>query len=61
MDLIQTELDRIADEIRQQTSSSVIYGKPEPGLYETHDFGNAVNLRGVYICKEHVLTLKKTM
>jgi hypothetical protein len=61
MDLIQTELDRIAHEIRQQTSSSVICGKPETGLYETHDFGNAVNSRGVYVCNEHVFTPKKTM
>jgi hypothetical protein len=66
MDLIQTEFDRIAHEIRQQKSSSVICGKPDtlffvPGLYETHDFGNAVNLRDVYICKEHVFTPKKTM
>jgi hypothetical protein len=65
MDFIQTELDRIEHEIRQQTSSSVISGKPDTmflsGLYETHDFGNAVNFRDVHICKEHVFTPNKTM
>lgn len=62
MDLIQTELDRIAQqwnvhEIREQTNSSVIGGKPDtlffiPGLFETHDFGNAANLNDVNVCKD---------
>jgi hypothetical protein len=41
MDLIQTELDRIALEIRQQTSSSVICGKPDTLFFCTRSVWNS--------------------
>ena len=60
MDLIQAELDRIAQnwnthEIRQQKNANVPCGKPDiihfvPEIYGGHNFGNIVDLEDVKAC-----------
>ena len=60
MDLIQTDLDRIAQqwnvhEIRQQTNTSCMFGKPDtmfflPDLFETAEYGILIDTSDVKVC-----------
>lgn len=62
MHILQTDLDRLAQkwnthEIRRQHSAELQYGKPDvmyflPELFDTHEYGMAVDKRDVLCCKE---------
>lgn len=62
MHLIQTDLDRIAQQwnvhhIRPQNNTATSFGKPDtmfflPAIFETRDYGCIIDTRDVQVCKE---------